>query len=530
MNAADAMCHLDALARSVPELVLPPDTLNTQISGILRATRPFLDTDRDCIQQNIELFQQQLSGYDALLNRIDEVRLEIQCRRDAVHKSMATYSSTLAPIRRLPSEIFRAVFREVQILLWCNMERNPESGSESKAPMVLDFSQGPWKLSHVCGAWRDIILSYPQLWSHIVLRFGACQPNETLHHTIPALQAIILRSGQHPLDIAFAAGYENEDVAMEALPMIIEESYRWRSIELYLTLPLLEQFKAVHGKIPSLESLRVKTTCIPPYYRYELPISVRSMFIDAPRLRKAAVSGTSELGEFMFPLHISHLATRMDQASSLEAYQSLVECRLIGKPGPDYFPPHSIRLPNLRCLFISSPRLLAYLHLPSLDHLMISHGDKSDKHIDGIVLVMNEFIHRSRCTLTSLAVHNSFAFQQVFIKDCLLLMDSLVFLNLGVAYEADVEVIFDPLASTKFLPNLQHLSLQIRCAPHGFQNSLTTMISSRSQYLRSIRISCDRASDAERINEDLAPLRLPGLPIVVSLDYVISYFDNFESG
>ncbi len=41
MNATDAMFHLDAVAHSVPEPVLPPDTLNSQISGILRATRAF---------------------------------------------------------------------------------------------------------------------------------------------------------------------------------------------------------------------------------------------------------------------------------------------------------------------------------------------------------------------------------------------------------------------------------------------------------------------------------------------------------
>ncbi|PBK90144.1 hypothetical protein ARMGADRAFT_969384, partial [Armillaria gallica] len=158
MKATDAMFHLNAVARSIPEPVLPPNALNSQISGILRATRPFLDTDRDRILQNIEVLEQQLSVYDALLNRIDEVsvRLEIQSHRNAVHKSMAAYSSTLAPIRRLPSDILRA-----------HSKSNSASG-----PEVLDFSQGPWKLSHVCGAWRDIVLSYPQLWSRIVLQFG----------------------------------------------------------------------------------------------------------------------------------------------------------------------------------------------------------------------------------------------------------------------------------------------------------------------------------------------------------------------
>ncbi|KAK0237734.1 hypothetical protein EDD85DRAFT_831603 [Armillaria nabsnona] len=225
MNATDAMLHLDAVARSIPEPILPPKASDSQISGILRATRPFLDTDRDWILENLEVLEQQIPVYDALLKRIDEVRLDVQRHRDAVHKSMAAYSSTLAPIRRLPRELFRAVFREVQISLWYNTE-DPESDEELKDYQVLVFSQGPWKLSHVCGAWRDIVLSYPQLWSHIVLQYHwTSHPTETLHHTISALQAMILRSAQHPLDIVFEVeDNDKHDAAFQVFPMILEES------------------------------------------------------------------------------------------------------------------------------------------------------------------------------------------------------------------------------------------------------------------------------------------------------------------
>ncbi|KAK0192946.1 hypothetical protein F5146DRAFT_1136763 [Armillaria mellea] len=157
MNAIDAMLHLDAVARSIPEPVLPPKALNSQISGILRATRPFLDTDHDWILRNIEDLQEQISVYDALLDRIDEVKMEIHNRRDAVQRSMAAYSSTLAPIRRLPTEIFRTVFREVQL----SQRWNPQKDRSLTEPTALDFSQVPWELSHVCSAWRDIFLSYP---------------------------------------------------------------------------------------------------------------------------------------------------------------------------------------------------------------------------------------------------------------------------------------------------------------------------------------------------------------------------------
>ncbi len=361
MKATDAMFHLDAVARSIPEPVLPPNALNSQISEILRATRPFLNTDRDRILQNIVVLEQQLSVYDALLNRIDEVRLEMQSHRDAIHKSVVAYSSTLTPIRRLPSDILRSVFLEVQIWLWWNPEH---SKSNSVSGPVLEFSQGPWKLSHVCGAWRGIVLSYPQLWSCIVLQFGRSNgPVTTLRRKVPALQAAILRSAQHPLDIVFklwtvrCAGAEitaNEDAAVQACPVILEESYRWRSIDANLSITLLEQLKVVHGKIPCLESLTLKTSHYPYFSAEDLPEDVRRVFTDAPRLQMVILHLTRGPNGFMLSLHITHLATFMGKVSDVEAYQSLVECHLAIKEerSPDVSPPHPIHLPNVRRLCI----------------------------------------------------------------------------------------------------------------------------------------------------------------------------------
>ncbi|PBK90114.1 hypothetical protein ARMGADRAFT_305320 [Armillaria gallica] len=486
MNATDAMFHLDAVARSAPEPVPPPSTLNSQISGILRATRSFLDTDRDWILQNIEDLQQQISVYDALLDRMDEVRSEMQRRRDTVQKSMAAYSSALAPIRRLPIDVLRTVFREIQFLQW--WDGNPRTCTpwEWKEPPALDFLQGPWALSHVCGAWRDIALSYPRLWSYIVLHFRTIHPMEP--DTL-ALKAMISRSAQHPLDIVFELdGDPNEYAAVPALYVILGESYRWRSMHLQIPLTLLERLKVVRGKIPCLESLTLKTSCIPQSSRDELPEDVRSVFVEAPCLRKVALHGTYDLGDFMFPHHITHLAACVDNVSNLEVYRSLVECHLETDEniGHDIiFLPHHIYLPKVRRLMVSSPSILSHLRLPSLDDLMT--GDK-----------------------------NAYAaVTMAFIEDTLLLMDTLDSLDVRLIWNE--KLILDALASVEFLPNLQHLTLW---TPTSIQASLwgplTSMVSMRGQYLRSIRISCLTRADVESINEHLAPIRPPGLQLIVS--------------
>ena len=161
---------------------------------------------------------------------------------------------------------------------------------------------------------------------------------------------------------------------------------------------------------------------------------------------------------------------------------------------------------------------------------MICTGNTSDS--NGVVLVMNELVHCSHCALTSLAIHHPVAFHQLFIKDCLSLMDSLVSLDISPFWNVEVGVLFDALGSPKFLPKLQHLSLRVSFTQDLLWDPLAAMLRTRSQYLSSVKISCGRLVNVNRIN-DLAPLRPSGLPAVVSVERsknldMISCFGKFE--
>ncbi len=78
-------------------------------------------------------------------------------------------------------------------------------------------------------------------------------------------------------------------------------------------LEFLEQLKGVRGKIPCLESLTSNISNISQSSRANLPEDIRSVFVDAPRLQKITLHGG--LGDFIFPLHITHLATGADNDS-----------------------------------------------------------------------------------------------------------------------------------------------------------------------------------------------------------------------
>ncbi len=215
----------------------------------------------------------------------------------------------------------------------------------------------------------------------------------------------------------------------------------------------------------------------------ELPEDIRSVFTDAPRLQKVTLHHTSGPSDFIFPLHITHMATYMGNVSNVEVYQSLVECHLAlpAIPDPNFSPPRLIHLPNVRRLFVSSPDILPWLRLPSLEDLMISNCPSFRSDTNAVVSMMNEFVYRSRCSLTRLAIHNPVSHNQVFIDDYLLLMDSLVYLEVGLFGDREVKVISDALASSAFLATLQHLSLCIPWTQSSLLDPLTAMISSRSR-------------------------------------------------
>ncbi|KAK0494561.1 hypothetical protein EDD18DRAFT_1400747 [Armillaria luteobubalina] len=274
---------------------------------------------------------------------------------------------------------------------------------------------------------------------HIVLQYWSTHPTET-PLTIPTLQTVIPRSAQHPLDIVYElVDNDKQDNAVQVFSMVLEESYRWKSIVFQIPLILLEQMSM------SLVECH--------FNDYEHPVDV----IDIP---------------------------------------------------------HPIHLPNVRRLFVSSSRLLSYLRLPSLDKLIICHLNEADG-VHGGTPAMNEFVHRSRCSLTSLSIRNSIFLHQK-AEDCLLLMDSLV--SLEIRHIREATDILDALAtSLHFLPNLQHLSLLIPTSMEpSLWNQLNDIISSTTHSLRSIQIFCDDPDDAEWIKEHLTPLQPPELSMIVS--------------
>ncbi|KAK0495950.1 hypothetical protein EDD18DRAFT_225279 [Armillaria luteobubalina] len=180
---------------------------------------------------------------------------------------------------------------------------------------------------------------------------------------------MILRSEQCPPDIVFRCDYNHQrDVAEKVFTVILEESHRWRTLELRSPSYFCERLKVVRGRTPCLEFLALHSWNTSQADRAELAEDIRSLFADAPCLRNITLHGTYGVGDFIFPHHITHLTTSIGDGSNLGIYQSLVECRLQIENGTsgisEISPPLHIFLPNVQRLLVPSPkcwRIFAYL-------------------------------------------------------------------------------------------------------------------------------------------------------------------------
>ena len=111
--------------------------------------------------------------------------MQLKSQRRLIQFYIKLRGAIFAPIRQLPTKILLEIFLIA-----------------SPSVSITATAGTPWKLGYVCGRWRDIVLSSPNLWSCISLGF----PDEQISkcrgvQACNLLKLCLAHSGQHPLSI-----------------------------------------------------------------------------------------------------------------------------------------------------------------------------------------------------------------------------------------------------------------------------------------------------------------------------------------
>ncbi|KAF5337596.1 hypothetical protein D9758_014935 [Tetrapyrgos nigripes] len=429
------------------------------------------------------------------IRRLEANIIQLQNKQQFARRRAEQFSSLLAPIRRLPSDILGRVFS-----LLC---------AENSIYLKLDLPA--FCLSQVCAKWRKLVLSTPSLWSSLYVDAECSRPDE---HVKALVDLYLQRSKHHPLHLRLSMLRETS-LASDVLKSISAHSARWRSLSLKIRPILLKEdnFPSVKSNLPSLTRLRIWQLRLQPN------AGSFEVFRIAPMLKDIAISANPWIS---IPLPLGpDIWLTFHSCDVRDAFQYLTmratEVRDLTFSECTNFPdvPDNVTLHNLHTLTIAvhykSPNLSFFLDsliLPSLTKLRLSLAKGHEPvFFEYTHDSMTSFLNRSGCSITSLELTNL----RILDGDVLSLIRILPSLT-SLTMHGNMEG--EPLLP--LLPRLKQLDLRYY-ADHSFPRAaLLDMVRSRwlpdAQQSSEIGVDCLSAFTLRPIgnvsDSDLRPLQV----------------------
>ncbi|THU95029.1 hypothetical protein K435DRAFT_859958 [Dendrothele bispora CBS 962.96] len=231
----------------------------TYTSDITHASQCLIDAERDAQRCDDEI------------QKLQAEIISLRNRQQSIYRRIDRYRSLLAPIRKLPPEVLGRIFR-----LICT--KNFASASEIDCPAV--------HLSHVCVGWRDLARTTPSLWSRISI--DLFYPQQDLFRVKSMLITCLALSNPSPIFLHLTMSEVDVD-AKFVLQSIMHHCARWAEVCLNMTTSHFSQLSPIKGKLPLLQSLKIRTGNIFDEVEVlDIPESL-DCFSLAPRLRAVAI-------------------------------------------------------------------------------------------------------------------------------------------------------------------------------------------------------------------------------------------------
>ncbi|KAF8996093.1 hypothetical protein BDZ89DRAFT_1171720 [Hymenopellis radicata] len=360
-----------------------------------------------------------LSDLDAELFR-DEVLSRAECDLALIEREQADIRAVMAAMEQEKQRLKENVRKCRSVLSRLRCFPNELLLEIFHFTSLLDVSQGPWLVSRVCSAWRNLVLSSPFLWTRIALRSvgGKLYSPSLLKH-------VLSLSGTLPLSIELEVTFSGmaDGMLRSCLRELAASAERWKRVYIYIDPEYVQD--ELFGNIRRLPALEELELCLSHVEDHHLgPIE---MFNDAPSLKRVTLTDIN-FDVLNFPLsgltHVQENDTYsfMNPLSRCRLYlsscPSLISLRITHQFIYEFETESPSTLTNgftiqhnsLRYLYLSDAHSLNAVTLPSLEKLHIKCplvenliGSRPPCP-DTMLAAIKNFIVRSRCSLKSLRV------------------------------------------------------------------------------------------------------------------------------
>ncbi|KAF9444550.1 hypothetical protein P691DRAFT_711677 [Macrolepiota fuliginosa MF-IS2] len=198
------------------------------------------------IRKSIAHAKLELQSLETEIQRVRGALAGLERRQEAVKSYVTCQENLLSPIRCVPPEILGQIFLALR-----DMSEPTCFGDDTLENVEL------WTLLRVCRLWRDVAVSYSDLWPRFVVArqpFGRPSERDTdvmLRQSLRLTKDCIAYSRTKPLFFVFHA---NQDL-LEVGKLLAAECPRWSSVA-FNNLPVLQALEPeIHGRLPNLRAL-----------------------------------------------------------------------------------------------------------------------------------------------------------------------------------------------------------------------------------------------------------------------------------
>ncbi|PPQ87236.1 hypothetical protein CVT25_004087 [Psilocybe cyanescens] len=236
------------------------------------------------------------------LQRLEQAILALKKDQERIHDFIKPYNTILAPIRRMPADILHEIFYHCL--------------SSHRFP-IMDASEAPLLLTHICSSWRSIALSSPRLWAKVVISLltpphtdpTSLNSTEELliqkYERAVALRSEVIetwldRSGDCPLSISIMCPYSvnggGDEWMTRMLDSIVSCAQRWHSAELVVPYLIYSKIEAsISEKVERLPVLRRFKLKLQVPFNIRTPVRSQSesgtlIFLNSPKLDTLSLS------------------------------------------------------------------------------------------------------------------------------------------------------------------------------------------------------------------------------------------------
>ncbi|KAJ7583477.1 hypothetical protein C8J56DRAFT_210641 [Mycena floridula] len=334
--------------------------------------------------------QCEILAYDREICKLNEALLRLEQDKRELKSHIEMSQSLLSPIRRLPPEILSEIFRA-----YC-------SGGNL---LWHDIQVPAMTLRKVCKSWESAAAATKDLYSSVSLTISVSAHRRKQHS---AMGFLLSQSGNFPLTVEIDVLRNQESLA---LALLVQESSRWRSLDLMLPRFANDFFPEVlsqiRGQLSALEQL-----CYTKYGSSATATAV-DIFDSAPNLKKFQVHGSPI--PLTPPLQILTLSCTSVSLQSLlnlilsnpQLNELVFDCFNVKEsrrhPSTDLHVTSNIRSLEFRVVDQCAQdiwSLLPHLTLPLLRQITFADAEAcgGSFHADRF----STFLSRSGCTLTHL--------------------------------------------------------------------------------------------------------------------------------